>query len=203
MAKISSICVFCGSGDGAQPIYAEAARALGRALAESRIRLVYGGGSVGLMGIVAKTVIDHGGSVTGIIPRFLQRSEVMLEAVDDLIVTEDMHERKRLMFEHAHAFVALPGGVGTLEETVEQLTWAQLGRHVKPIVLANVDGFWDPLIALIGHMRSQHFIRDEFQVDYLTAERIGDIVPLVAKAVAGIDQTALEQPITAEPLKRM
>ncbi len=133
--------------------------ALGKAFAENNIRLVYGGGSVGLMGAVAKSTLDHGGLVTGIIPDFLRSRENMLTRVQEMIVTPDMHERKRLMFEHSDAFVALPGGVGTLEELVEQMTWQQLGRHTKPVLLANIDGFWEPLIALLAHMRETEFIR--------------------------------------------
>ena len=133
--------------------------ALGKALAESGIRLVYGGGSIGLMGAVATSVLDHGGTVTGIIPGFLTARENALKRVQELIVTPDMHERKRLMFEHSDAFVALPGGIGTLEELVEQLTWQQLGRHSKPVLLANIEGFWEPLLALLAHMRETQFIR--------------------------------------------
>ena len=114
---------------------------------------IYGGGSVGLMGTVARAVLDDGGSVTGIIPRFLQSRERPMTDLTELIVTDDMHQRKMLMFEQADAFVALPGGVGTLEELVEQMTWAQLGRHEKPVLLANIAGFWDPLIRLLDQMR--------------------------------------------------
>ena len=152
--KIRTVCVYCGSGPGTNPRFVEAAIALGKTLAENGIRLVYGGGSIGLMGAVATSVLDHGGSVTGIIPDFLTARENALKRVQELIVTPDMHERKRLMFERSDAFVALPGGVGTLEELVEQLTWQQLGRHTKPILLANIDGFWEPLLALLAHMRA-------------------------------------------------
>ena len=153
MTTIKTVCVYCGSGPGTNPRFVEAAIAFGKALAENGIRLVYGGGSIGLMGAVATSVLDHGGTVTGIIPEFLTNRENALKRVQELIVTPDMHERKRLMFEHSDAFVALPGGVGTLEELVEQLTWQQLGRHTKPILLANIDGFWEPLLALLAHMR--------------------------------------------------
>ena len=159
MSEIKSICVYCGSGPGTNPAFMEAARRFGRILAENRIRLVYGGGSIGLMGACAEAVLDHGGQVTGIIPEFLTDREHMLMRAQELIVTRDMHERKRLMFERADAFVALPGGVGTLEELVEQLTWAQLGRHKKPILIANIERFWDPLCALLDHMEKLQFIR--------------------------------------------
>jgi uncharacterized protein (TIGR00730 family) len=144
MSTIKSICVYCASGPGKNPAYMQAATRFGRILAENGIRLVYGGGAVGLMGALAESVLDHGGLVTGVIPDFLVNREHMLTRVQERIVTPDMHERKRVMFEHADAFVALPGGVGTLEELVEQMTWAQLGRHKKPILILNVDGFWEP-----------------------------------------------------------
>ena len=149
MSTIKAVCVYCGSGPGANPRFVETARAFGRILAENRIRLVFGGGSIGLMGAIAMSVIDHGGSVTGIIPDFLTAREFMFQRAQEMVVTRDMHERKRLMFERADAFVALPGGIGTLEELVEQLTWAQLGRHKKPILIANIEKFWDPLCALL------------------------------------------------------
>ena len=184
MNEIKTVCVYCGSGSGSNPRFVEAALALGKIFAENDIRLVYGGGSVGLMGAVAKGTLDHGGSVTGIIPDFLRSRENMLTQVQEMIVTPDMHERKRLMFEHSDAFVALPGGIGTLEELVEQMTWQQLGRHTKPVLLANIDGFWEPLIALLAHMRQTEFIRPGLSIDVLKAERVEDIVPLLRAAAA-------------------
>ncbi len=186
MNKIKTICVYCGSGPGTNPHFVEGAVAFGKILAENGIRLVYGGGSIGLMGAVATSVLDHGGTVTGIIPDFLTSRENALTRVQEMIVTPDMHERKRLMFEHADAFVALPGGIGTLEELVEQLTWQQLGRHSKPVLLANIDGFWEPLLALLTHMRETKFIRPSLSVDILTAERVEDILPRLRAAAAGI-----------------
>jgi hypothetical protein len=184
MSKIKTVCVYCGSGPGTNPRFVEAAIALGKALAENGIRLVYGGGSIGLMGAVATSVLDNGGAVTGIIPDFLTSRENALTRVQELIVTPDMHERKRLMFERSDAFVALPGGIGTLEELVEQLTWQQLGRHAKPILLANIDGFWEPLLALLAHMRATAFIRPTLTVDILKAERVEDILPRLRAAAA-------------------
>jgi len=184
MNIIKTVCVYCGSGPGTNPRFVEAAHALGKNFAENNIRLVYGGGSVGLMGAIAKSVLDHGGVVTGIIPDFLRARENALTRVQEMIVTPDMHERKRLMFERSDAFVALPGGVGTLEELVEILTWQQLGRHAKPVLLANIDGFWEPLLALFAHMRTMQFIRPNLQVDILKAERIEDILPRLRAAVA-------------------
>ncbi len=196
MSKIKTICVYWGSGPGSNHRFIEAAIALGKVLAENRIRLVYGGGSIGLMGALATSVLDHGGTVTGIIPDFLTSRENALTRVQELVVTPDMHERKRLMFERSDAFVALPGGVGTLEELVEQLTWKQLGRHTKPILLANVDGFWEPLLALLAHMRATQFIRPTLAVDVLKAERVEDILPRLraaaARAPVGTEELAPE-----------
>ena len=192
MNKIKTICVYCGSGPGTNPRFIEAAIAFGKFLAENGIRLVYGGGSIGLMGAVATSVLDHGGTVTGIIPDFLTARENVLTRVQELIITPDIHERKRLMFERSDAFVALPGGIGTLEELVEQLTWQQLGRHSKPILLANIDSFWEPLLALLAHMRATEFIRPSLAVDILKAERVADILPRLRAAAARAPEGAQE-----------
>ena len=192
MNKIKTICVYCGSSAGTNPRFIEAARAFGKILAENGIRLVYGGGSNGLMGAVANGVLDHGGSVTGIIPEFLTTRENALARVQEMIVTPDMHERKRLMFERSDAFVALPGGIGTLEELVEQLTWQQLGRHSRPVLLANIDGFWEPLLALMTHMRSTQFIRPGMAVEVLKAERVEDILPRLRAAAALVPDEAMQ-----------
>jgi uncharacterized protein (TIGR00730 family) len=190
MNQIKTVCVYCGSGPGTNPRFVETAQALGKIFAENNIRLVYGGGSVGLMGAIAKSVLDHGGAVTGIIPDFLRARENALTTVQEMVVTPDMHERKRLMFERSDAFVALPGGVGTLEELVEMMTWQQLGRHSKPILVANIDGFWEPLMALIAHMRAAQFIRPNLEVDLLKAERVEDILPRLRGAVARMPESA-------------
>ena len=191
MAIIKKICVYCGSGPGSDPAFVEAAHTLGKAMGESRIGLVYGGGSVGLMGEIAAAVLDHGGEAVGIIPKFLvNRERAMLRG--EVVVTHDMHERKQLMFEHADAFVALPGGVGTLEEVVEQMTWAQLGRHKKPILLANIKGFWDPLCKLLDHMETLQCIRPGLQVSYLVADRAEDIVPKLQAATRAIPESDKE-----------
>lgn len=181
--RVSNICVYCGSGQGAKPIYAEAARTLGTALAANDIGLVYGGGSLGLMGEVARATLDAGGRVTGIIPEFLSEKEQMLTAADELIVTKDMHERKQLMFLKSDAFVALPGGIGTLEELVEQLTWSQLGRHEKPIVVADIGGFWSPFLNLLRHMKEDAFIRAGLDVRFTVVSDAANIVPAVLAAV--------------------
>jgi len=182
MQQIRRICVYCGSGPGADPAFAAAARTFGRLLARNGVRLVYGGGSIGLMGELAQATLDHGGEVTGIIPEFLKERELVLRRVQELIVTRSLHERKQLMFERADAFVALPGGVGTLEELVEQITWAQLGHHRKPILLANINGFWEPLRALLAHMERFAFIRPGLSVNYLVVDRVEDILPRLTEA---------------------
>ena len=192
MNTIKTVCVYCGSGPGTNPRFVEAAISLGKALAESGVGLVYGGGSVGLMGAVATSTLDHGGTVTGIIPDFLTKKENMLGRVQELIITNDMHERKRLMFERSDAFVALPGGIGTLEELVEQLTWQQLGRHSKPILLANIENFWDPLLELFAHMRTTAFIRPTLALDVLKAEQVEDILPRLRAAAAQASADARE-----------
>jgi hypothetical protein len=178
-----NFCVYCGSGGGRNPIYLEAARTLGRSLAQSGTGLVYGGGSLGLMGEVARSVLDHGGQVTGIIPAFLTAKEKMLTDVQELVVTEDMHQRKMLMFQKSDAFVALPGGIGTLEELVEQLTWSQLGRHKKPIVLANIGDFWRPFLTLLEHMKQETFIRNGLEVSFIVVDDAAKVVPAALAAM--------------------
>jgi uncharacterized protein (TIGR00730 family) len=176
VTTIKKICVYCGSGPGSDPAFVDAAQTLGKAMAKMGIGLIYGGGSIGLMGEVANAVLDHGGEVTGIIPKFLMNRE-RPAARGEIVITNNMHERKQQMFELADAFVALPGGIGTLEEVVEQMTWKQLGRHQKPILLANIKGFWDPLCALLDHMHQLAFIRPGLDVTYLLADSANDIVP--------------------------
>jgi uncharacterized protein (TIGR00730 family) len=182
MDAIRNVCVYCGSSPGADPRFGEAADALGKALARAGVGLVFGGGGDGLMGRLARAVLDEGGRATGIIPKFLVRREHALLATQELIVVDDMHRRKLLMFERADAFVALPGGVGTLEELVEQLAWVQLQRHRKPVLIADIGGFWRPLLALFAHMRSLGFVREGFEAPYLVAERIDDALPMLMAA---------------------
>lgn len=194
IAKIRKICVYCGSGAGTDPAYVAAATEFGAAMAASGIGLVYGGGDMGMMGAVADAVRRNGGSVTGIIPQFLLNKERAGFNGEGLIVTADMHERKRKMFEMADAFVAMPGGVGTLEELVEQLTWAQLGRHKKPILIANIKEFWQPLCALLDHMKALEFIRPGLDFELLVADRIEDILPKLQKAAAAISEAEKDMP---------
>lgn len=172
------LCVYCGSGPGKNPAYMAAANALGQALAVAGIGLVYGGGGAGLMGEVARATLAGGGHVTGIIPEFLVNRERMLDGVNELIVTSTMHERKIAMFERASGFVALPGGLGTLEELAEISTWSQLGQHAKPMIICNIDGYWDPLLVLLDHMRSEAFIRDGMEVLVDVAKTAADVVPI-------------------------
>jgi uncharacterized protein (TIGR00730 family) len=187
MSMIKRICVYCGSNPGHDPRFIAAARRLGEILAQNRIGLVYGCGSTGLMGAIARSVHEHGGEVTGIIPEFLKAQERMFREADEIIVTADMHERKRLMFERADAFVALPGGIGTLEETVEQLTWAQLGRHSKPILFANIAGFWDTMLATLEHLRALGFLASK-DLGYLVTANIDDILPMLRAATAKVSE---------------
>jgi uncharacterized protein (TIGR00730 family) len=193
-SKIRKICVYCGSGPGTDPAFVEAAQAFGAILAKNGIRLIFGGGSVGIMGAIAKSVLDHGGAVTGVIPEFLVAREHAMRGADNLIVTRDMHERKRKMFELADAFVALPGGIGTLEEVVEQITWVQLGRHRKPVLLANIKSFWNPLCALVDHMKKLEFIRGDLNFDLLVADNIADILPILQQAAAAVPEDEKEMP---------
>jgi len=188
MTAIRSICVYCGSSPGTSPSFTAAAQTFGRILAEEGVTLVYGGGSRGLMGALATAVHDHGGRIVGVIPEFLRAKELPFGGAQELTVTATMHERKQIMFERADAFIALPGGIGTLEELVEQLTWAQLGRHRKPIVLANIDRFWDPLCELLDHMRSLGFVHSSVNVEYGIADTVEDILPLVRRAAARVSE---------------
>ena len=187
MNPIRSICVYCGSSPGRSPVYHDAGYVLGRAIAQAGLRLVYGGGTRGIMGAVARGTMEAGGKVTGIIPRFLmnkEATEAALDRLDDLIVTDDMHARKHTMFEKSDAFVALPGGIGTLEEVIEIMTWAQLGRHQKPIVFANVEGFWDPMLTLLDHMRGEGFVHTGHLVQPLVVDRAEAVVAAVLAQAA-------------------
>lgn len=169
MKSIRSLCVFCGSRVGADPAYAAGAERLGHGLAERGVRLIYGGGSIGLMGVVMQSVLDHGGEVTGVIPEFLMRREVGNPALTELVVVDSMHERKQRMFELSDAFAVLPGGLGTLDETIEIITWQQLRLHAKPIGLLSIAGYWQVYEALIDRIVDQGFadagIRDLFIVE--------------------------------------
>lgn len=186
MTNIRSVCVYCGSSAGNNGLYHEAGLAFGRALGAAGIRLVFGGGTRGIMGAVAAGCLEAGGKVSGIIPRFLINKEaggILPEHFDELVITENMHQRKHAMFERSDAFVALPGGIGTLEEIVEIMTWAQLGRHHRPMAFANIAGFWNPMLALLSHMREEGFVRNEPPL--IVADTVEEILPLLQAAAAG------------------
>lgn len=186
MNKISNVCVYCGSSPGNNPRFIDAAKDFGKILAENKINLVYGGGSFGLMGALATSVLDHGGTVTGIIPEALVARERALTQVQEMVVTRDMHERKRLMFERSDAFVALPGGIGTLEELVEQLTWTQLLHHKKPVVLCSIDSFWNPLLETFERMKSAGFVYNSGILDNLISDDVDGILPLIHRKMAAV-----------------
>jgi uncharacterized protein (TIGR00730 family) len=178
-----NVCVYCGSSKGDAPEFAEMAEQLGRAFVQNDIGLVYGGGGIGLMGVCARAVMAEGGRVTGIIPDFLQTKEIAYDEVTELLVVGSMHERKQAMFERSDAFLALPGGIGTLEEAIEMLTWAQLGRHNRPIIFLNINGFWDPLISLFDHMIDQGFVQSAIRGQYAVVDRVDDVLPRIKAAL--------------------
>ena len=156
---MKAVCVYCGSSPGVRPEYAEVAKVLGKTMAEQGLALVYGGGKVGLMGIVADSVLAHGGMAIGIIPDALKQKEVGHRGLTELHVVRNMHERKQMMADRADAFIAMPGGVGTFEELFETFTWAQLGYHDKPVGLLNVAGFYDGMLAFLSHAVSEGFLK--------------------------------------------
>jgi uncharacterized protein (TIGR00730 family) len=176
-----NICVYCGSSDGNNPVYREAARTLGHSMAQAGIGLVYGGANIGLMGEVARAVLAGDGYVVGVRPPGLPIEEEPMLNIQEFIPVGSLHERKMLMFQRADAFVALPGGVGTLEELVEQITWVQLYLHEKPVIIANVGNYWAPLIKLFEHMREEAFIAPHLQLNYHIVDDVKEIVPLVQR----------------------
>jgi len=181
--KLANVCVYCGSSNGADPATLVAATRFGDLLAQQDVGLVYGGASIGVMGAVARAVLAGGGTVTGVIPEFLSKAEVKMSGLSEMIVTQTMHERKRIMFDRSDAFVALPGGIGTLEEVIEMLTWAQLGRHNHPIIFANLNGFWDPLVELLNHMIEQQFVASGIRQYYGVVDKVEDILPRIEAAL--------------------
>ncbi len=181
---IDSICVYCGSSDAADPVWLEAAADLGVALAAADLRLVYGGGGVGLMGACARAAHAAGGRVLGIMPQFLASSEVVLDTIETVIVNS-MHERKIRMFEEADAFVVLPGAIGTLEEVVELLSWRRLGLHAKPIVFYNPHDFWRPLFELFEQFIAVRLVPEEFKSCWRSVDKIEDAIPALRAMPAG------------------
>lgn len=194
MAEIKTICVFCGSSPGRDGRFIDDAKAFGTLLGKEKIHLVFGGGGVGLMGTVARAARDAGSDVTGIIPRFLVNRERPEAAHStNTIVTEDMHERKHKMFEMADAFVALPGGIGTLEELIEQLTWIQLGQHQKPLLILNSESFWNPLLKLLENFRDMGFVGQHAIDNLLVADKVEDILPALTNAAKPVSLWALRE----------
>jgi len=176
--KIGSVCVYCGSSDSASPDYLEAAAQFGARLAQEGIRLVYGGGGVGLMGACARATHKGGGKVLGIMPDFLRQREALLEEIDTVVVGS-MHERKMLMFEEADGFAVFPGGIGTLEEVIELLSWRRLELHRKPIVFYDPDGFWQPLFVLLRQFVSANLAPEAFLDVWRSTDRIEDVLPIM------------------------
>jgi hypothetical protein len=191
MATVQSVCVYCGSSSRVAESYREAARQLGEALARQGIELVYGGGRIGLMGICADAALAAGGRVTGIIPRHLHDVEVGHQGATRLLVTENMHERKRLMFEMSDAFLVLPGGLGTLDETFEIVTWRQLALHDKPIIVVDIEGYWRPFRALVQHVVDEGFARP-------TVLSLFKVVPSIEEAFTALE-LAREPAVTPAP----
>ncbi len=182
-----AICVYCGSAANVAQSYKDAAVTLGRLAGEQGVEIVYGGGRVGLMGLVADAALAAGGAVTGIIPRHIVEMEVAHRTLTELIVVETMHERKHMMASRADAFVILPGGLGTLDEAFEILTWKQLSLHDKPIVVANIDGYWDPLLALVRHGVDEGFVRPRHAGLFTEVTEIGAVLPAITAGLRGID----------------
>lgn len=170
------IAVFCGSSNGASEVYIEGAKKLGKELAKRNIELVYGGASVGIMGAVADSVLEEGGYVIGVMPRFLENREISHKNLSELIIVDSMHERKAKMSELADGFIALPGGPGTLEEFFETFTWAQLGLHQKPCGLLNINQYFDPIATLFNHMSKEQFLHEKYQTMALIDNEPNDLL---------------------------
>ncbi|MSO89830.1 MAG: TIGR00730 family Rossman fold protein [Rhodospirillaceae bacterium] len=182
MAEINSLCVFCGSSNSGPAAHRTAATRFGRLLAHSGIHLIFGGGRVGLMGVVADAALAAGGHVTGVIPKFLEDIEVGHPGVTRLLVVDSMHTRKRKMFDMSDAFVILPGGLGTLDELFEVLTWRYLGLHAKPIVIADFDGYWQPLLSQVASQIQNGYTAKEAQKMFSVVDRVEDILPAIESA---------------------
>jgi len=189
-AKLTSLCVFCGSQAGSDPVFAAAATVLGGSLARNRVNLVYGGGRVGLMGVLADATLKGGGTVTGVIPTFLKDKELAHTGATEMVVVPDMHTRKRVMFERSDAFCILPGGVGTLEEMFEVVTWRQLHLHNKPIIVANVAGYWTDLVRLFDRMIAEGFAHRGHETLITVVDQAEDVV-----AVAEAEMQAPKAPV--------
>ena len=186
MKRIKSVCVYCGSSNDVKADYLRLATELGRTLAQKGLRLVYGGGGVGLMGACARAAHGEGGDVLGIMPKFLLHKERVFEAVEHRIV-DDMHTRKQMMFEESDAFITLPGGIGTLEEAVEMLSWARLGLHAKPMAFLDEDGFWDPFFELMDHIIEGKFTPEEFRASLVQADTPAMAIAALEERIVVLD----------------
>lgn len=191
MQNLKSMCVYCGHKTGDRPIFTESAEFLGRDLARNDIRLIYGGGALGLMGTVARTAHDNGGKVFGVIPEFLVEVEGLLPDIEHEIV-KSMHERKMMMFEQADAICTMPGGIGTLEEIIEVVSWARMELHRKPVVLLNLEGFWSPLVELIDHIIERGFAAPELREDLIVVDRAEDVIPAAEEALCNLSKNCDE-----------
>lgn len=191
IAPVESVCVYCGSSNTTRPEYLSAAAEFGRLMAQANVRMVYGGGGVGLMGACAKAAHEAGGRVLGVMPNFLRAKEILYDDVETIVVP-NMHERKRIMFEEADAFVVLPGGIGTLEEIVELLSWKRLALHDKPIVFYSPGGYWEPLFELIRHTVDHNLTPELFMKAWRSVEKVEDILPIIAEIAAA--RGALQSP---------
>lgn len=190
MSDLKSVCVFCGSSPGARPAYVETARALGRMLAENGIDLVFGAGGVGVMGAVSQACLDAGGRVTGIIPEHLTLAEAPVEGLSELIVVPDMHTRKRKMFDRSDAFIVLPGGFGTMDETFEILTWKQLRLHDKPVIIGDIEGYWKPFLGFAESMLTEGFIRPLNMDLFRVVDSVGAIIPAAREEARAASEKA-------------
>lgn len=188
MSDLKSVCVYCGSRPGDDQAFIETGRKLGKTLAAEGVELVFGGGDVGIMGATANAVVDAGGRVIGVIPKFLRDVEIPSERIQELILTDTMHERKHDMYERSDAFCVLPGGVGTLEEVIEVISWAQLQQHSKPIILVNVNNYWDPFLALLDHVMSRGFAGPETRKHYRVVESYDQVLPAIRSWINGGDR---------------
>lgn len=177
---VDSVCLYCGSSNAGDPAFVAAASELGRQFAEAGVRLVYGGGGVGLMGAAAKAAHDAGGRVLGVMPEFLRGREILYDDVETIVV-HSMHERKMIMFQQSDAFVVAPGGIGTLEEIVELLSWKRLDLHDKPVVFLNLKGFWDPFFELIHHTIRQNYTPESFAQGWISVDRVEDVLPALGR----------------------
>ncbi|MDK2125998.1 LOG family protein [Parachitinimonas caeni] len=189
---MKKVCVFCGSRDGAKPEYVAAARALGAELARRDLALVYGGGKVGLMGVIADAVLEAGGKVYGVMTEFLVAREVAHYGLTELQVVKTMHERKALMAEMADGFIAMPGGFGTFDELFEIITWAQLGVHSKPIALLNTSGYFNPLLQMVDHAIAEDFVRPEQTGLLLRSDEISPLLDAMTNHQAPVVEVVLE-----------